>query len=807
MAEVFKAKSFGVEGFERIVAVKRILPTLVEDHEFTTMFIDEARIAANLNHQNIVQIYELQKHAGLFFISMEYIAGRDLRQIMDNQANQGDASRNISRACYIATQVLEALRYAHSKRDPAGRELKIVHRDVTPQNIMISYEGEVKLCDFGIAKAATRAGRTQVGVLKGKFAYMPPEQVRGEVTDHRADLFSLGVVFYEMLTGHRLFVGASDYATLEACREAVVPPARDFNPQIAPELEAIVRKLLARDLQDRYARAADALEALADHATGAEAPYHRRHLREWMQATWVREIESENASLERFMAMTHPTRASLVADLADATLEQDALRITPPLPDTGAHLAPEPPVVAGTFPSLVSPAAPFTADRRVGTGQGHGAPSADRRSGGLAPVLVDNTSDRLVVPAGDSGPGAFERGDLTEHEGAPDYRLVDDASGFDEHDATLRNAGIDVDQPGDARVRLLAYLERGRSAGPDAPPRSPRPQDPLDTLDLSEPQDPADTLDPNSLPSFGSGPPYADAGLEVDETAMRPALPTVDLGAQTIPLSNRVPRVDTPRGRVLRHDSAADVEGTVEDQPIFRGATRRPASFGAEPEDVFAADEPSGDRADPPTDAPDVKATRLSDTASLYGRSPPSVFGSRWNEPPREPAALASTRSMPTDPRSSISERPKEPRRFGQPRNLVLVAGGIALLTAVMIAGALLLSRPRLASLLIRTEPQVPLILRVNGRPVADRTPFEVRDLTVGPHRIELDAPGYAPYVQTIQIGKAKPHTMVVPLVPLPSGAPAKRRDEPVADPGGRGQGRKKGRNRTRNEGRSLGVE
>src|SRR5688500_13137980 len=295
MAEVFKAKSFGVEGFERIVAVKRILPTMAEDQEFVTMFVDEARIASHLTHQNIVQIYELGKHDGTYYISMEYVAGRDLRQILDHHKRL-KKPMDVAKACFVTSRVCEALEYAHKKKDPAGKDLKIIHRDVSPQNVIISFEGEVKLCDFGIAKAASRASRTQVGVLKGKFAYMSPEQVRGQPTDRRSDLFALGVIFYEMLTGERLFLGESDYSTLEAVRNARVPAPRKFNPNLSKELETVVLKLLARDPKDRYQWASEVHEDLQDHLIHDGRVFHARHLRASVQETYARRSEEHTSA-------------------------------------------------------------------------------------------------------------------------------------------------------------------------------------------------------------------------------------------------------------------------------------------------------------------------------------------------------------------------------------------------------------------------------------------------------------------------------------------------------------------------------
>ena len=212
MAEVFKAKAFGVEGFERLLAVKRILPNIAEDEEFITMFIDEAKIAVQLNHANICQIFDLGKVEDSYFIALEFVHGKDVRAIFDRCKQKpvdGQTAMPIAQACFIVMKACEGLDYAHNKRDGQGREMTLVHRDVSPQNILISYEGEVKLIDFGIAKAAGKMSKTQQGILKGKFGYMSPEQVRGLPLDRRSDVFSLGIVLYEMVAGKRPFDGVS----------------------------------------------------------------------------------------------------------------------------------------------------------------------------------------------------------------------------------------------------------------------------------------------------------------------------------------------------------------------------------------------------------------------------------------------------------------------------------------------------------------------------------------------------------------------------------------------------------------------
>ena len=308
MAEVFKAKTYGVEGFERLLAVKRILPNIAEDEEFITMFIDEAKIAVQLNHANIAQIFDLGKVDDSYFIALEYVHGKDLRAIFDRCRAISEAMP-IPQACFITMKVCEGLDYAHNKRDSTGREMHLVHRDVSPQNILISYEGEVKLVDFGIAKAAGKASKTEAGILKGKFGYMSPEQVRGLPLDRRSDIFSVGIVLYELLTGERLFLGESDFSTLEKVRNVEILPPSTYNRKVAEELEQIVLKALAKDVEDRYQNAIDLHDDLQAYMYTSGEFYSRKDLAGWMKRTWTREIEEEGRKLEEYRHLPPPTQS------------------------------------------------------------------------------------------------------------------------------------------------------------------------------------------------------------------------------------------------------------------------------------------------------------------------------------------------------------------------------------------------------------------------------------------------------------------------------------------------------------------
>jgi serine/threonine protein kinase len=257
MAEVHRARALDA-GFDRPVAVKLIHPQLCDDDTWVQMFTDEARLMAQLHHANIVQVFDFGEVGGRYYLAMELVDGADLGWLIDSL----DPGKPIpvSIGVYIALEVCRGLAHAHGKRGPDGQLLGLVHRDISPPNVLLSWEGEVKLTDFGIAKARRRAVETTQGKIKGKFAYMAPEQVRGEPLDERTDLFALGALMHELLTGRPLFQEESPAATIRKVMHAPVPPPSQQNPLVPPELDAIVQRALSRDPPLRY-QSADALHA------------------------------------------------------------------------------------------------------------------------------------------------------------------------------------------------------------------------------------------------------------------------------------------------------------------------------------------------------------------------------------------------------------------------------------------------------------------------------------------------------------------------------------------------------------------
>jgi eukaryotic-like serine/threonine-protein kinase len=256
MAEVFLGKSLGASGVNKFLAVKRILPQYSDKREFIDMFKEEAKIAVNLNHGSVVSIYEFGIEHGQFYLVMEYVEGRNLRQILNELKKKGQQF-TVEQIVYMIKEVAAGLDHAHRLIDgTTGRPLNLVHRDMSPQNVMLSFEGEIKVIDFGIAKAETQLEATQAGTLKGKFGYMSPEQAEGQLVDSRTDLFSLGIVLWEMLANDRLFTSNSEAAILRKIRECQIPSIRKINPSVPTELENIVLKSLAKDKTQRYQTAA-----------------------------------------------------------------------------------------------------------------------------------------------------------------------------------------------------------------------------------------------------------------------------------------------------------------------------------------------------------------------------------------------------------------------------------------------------------------------------------------------------------------------------------------------------------------------
>jgi serine/threonine protein kinase len=285
MAEVWRAEAPGAEGFVKEVALKLIRGDHDARGDFVRMFVQEARLASRLNHANIVQVFDFDQVDGRYYIAMELVRGRTLREVADRCREMG-LRLGLARAVHVCAEVARALAYAHRFRE-GGAPAGLVHRDVSPQNVLVSYEGEVKLTDFGIARALGASEVTAPGTIKGKLAYMAPEQARGENVDGRADVFAMGVMLWELCTGRRLFARDSDAATLTAVisPQPISPPSA-WNESVPAELDAIVLAALDRDLTRRTASAEELAASLASVRLRLAAGHEDLDLRAFMRRLW-----------------------------------------------------------------------------------------------------------------------------------------------------------------------------------------------------------------------------------------------------------------------------------------------------------------------------------------------------------------------------------------------------------------------------------------------------------------------------------------------------------------------------------------
>jgi len=327
MASIYRAKVFSHGGFEQIVAVKRILPHLTDDDGFVRMFVDEAKVSARLQHPNIVRVMDFGRHGDHYFIEMELVEGKDLRSVLKTRRRE---PLDPALAVFIIMEAARGLAYAHGRADIDGRPLGIVHRDVSPANILVSYDGFVKVTDFGIAKAASNQTKTEAGALKGKFQYMSPEQASGKPIDRRSDVFSLGTVLYELLCGRRAFSGGSHVGTLRKVMEGEVTPLRERMDSIPADLEAIVEKAMSPDPEDRYATAQEMHAALAGwerHNADGLASDPRAALATFMNGLFGDDIVKEKRTLQQGSRAASRMRDQAVTEGTwDASTQTLALR-------------------------------------------------------------------------------------------------------------------------------------------------------------------------------------------------------------------------------------------------------------------------------------------------------------------------------------------------------------------------------------------------------------------------------------------------------------------------------------------------
>lgn len=404
MAEIFLARE---EGRQRPLVLKRIRPHLSKLPAFVKMFLNEARLAAQLRHPNVVELFDLGKVSDSYYLAMEYVSGRDMRKIIP-RADEVGVPFPLVYALKIAAAVCDGLGYAHQQRDLNGSPLGIVHRDITPENILVSFEGGVKILDFGIAKAAGQVEQTRAGEIKGKLSYLSPEQAQGTPLDARSDIFSLGVVLYEWLTGFRLFKAETEVAVLKSIIEGRVHAPSYFRPEIPTEVERIVMRALEKDREKRYATAEE-LRADIDHylRTSSFVPTDR-HLANFLRQLFAEELPTEEARLGTASGAPSAPEATRPRSLAEPAGSLDALgaqaRPTeerPAVPADPPRLGDAPTADTDERPALASAELSRAADLSDAEGREATGPSPD------APSLAK----AVPLPTGEGPPALpFEPG-------------------------------------------------------------------------------------------------------------------------------------------------------------------------------------------------------------------------------------------------------------------------------------------------------------------------------------------------------------------------------------------------------------
>ena len=410
MGEVFLARQEGPAGFEKILVVKKILNHLTENKEFVELFLGEARLAARMNHRNIVQVFELGEHQGSYFIAMEYVAGKSLREVIDAATRRKERiPPEIARS--IAEQICDGASYAHNLTDITGRSLNIIHRDLNPQNVLLGFGGDVKVIDFGIAKSEISTVKTEAGMIKGKFVYMSPEQSLAKPLDKRSDVFAIGITLYEMLCGQNPFHKTNIVLTLEAIQRTEPSPPSELDPALAP-FDPILAKALAKDRERRYADASEMQEDLrrivlprtSERLTGFLARLFRSGLEGGRAPV---DSDSWKITGTRNAPSTPRSISAALSPAADSATSPTLLVSTPARKDSGARIttprpSPRPPPPPPRKPAetavaaVVPEAPPAEVQDTVVAAIEEAAPEvAARREG--------ETTDRIKKPAARAG--------------------------------------------------------------------------------------------------------------------------------------------------------------------------------------------------------------------------------------------------------------------------------------------------------------------------------------------------------------------------------------------------------------------
>ena len=405
MAEIFKARMEGIGGFNRLFAIKRVLPGLSQNREYIDLLVDEAKIAGLLSHANIVQILDLGQVKGQYYVAMEYVHGQDLGRVLDKCLERG-ITLPVPHAVFVLIEVLKGLEYAHNRQIMRGSTpvpLNIVHRDVSPSNVLLSFQGEVKLTDFGIAKASVKALETVSGVIKGKFDYMSPEQASAKDVDQRTDLFAAGVLFYEMLCGQHPFRQAGDLKTIAAIRAGEYTPPTFANPDVPYALEVILDRALAQDPAERYQTATEFQEALNRFFHDSGFIFSHTTLAAYLKGLFPQAAQPRRRERSKVLALKDQETRPIPIPLHKRQAEQDVSDIDerPTIPEMPA-LEEVRPTVPDADPIVDGPSVAFgPVDLDDSTFDAAGDTSSLNREVLIAEVELDEDSEDAPTHADD----------------------------------------------------------------------------------------------------------------------------------------------------------------------------------------------------------------------------------------------------------------------------------------------------------------------------------------------------------------------------------------------------------------------
>ncbi|MEZ4398516.1 MAG: protein kinase [Kofleriaceae bacterium] len=765
MAEIHLAKTRGLAGFEKFVALKMIHPNFAQDEQFIEMLIDEAKIAVQLQHVNIAHTFDLGRVGETYYIVMEFVDGADLYQIL-RKGSERDLEMPIDVAAFVAKEMANGLDYAHRKRDSAGQPMGIVHRDVSPQNVLVSTAGEVKLVDFGIAKATMKVRQTAVGVIKGKYYYMSPEQARGERIDLRSDIFSAGIVLYEMLTSQMLYLEEDIPRLLDMVRKADIAPVRTLRPDVPPQLERIVMRALAKRAADRYPSAGelatDLERFLHAYAPAFAAPKLATHLERALGQ------EAEELELETTLPLPTPRRAgadgavrrhTLVTQRSEISDENSVIFRVGDLARPGRHPGADPQAARASPRMITASTIP------IGDGDGDGDGDVDStmvsarpdeastaydgprglRKAAVAAALGDDY-EPTVVEASPGGAGFDDDGGPTQTRDAFPARVAEAPTAprrRGEPPAALR---ANVQAPAISELRRPRESRRTPAGGVPAVRPPPVPAQPPSLLRAIVGEAPPGQAMP--APARGAGAPLSDGvpSQLAEAASSRGATEAVGGrgGAPGRPLPERP--ADEPWGPAF--DSPTSPSGPVYGAPPplpVAPAVPTPGGMPAYPQAY-----PTGL---PPHMMP--YGYGAADPASGYappgyappGYAPPGYAPPGYGQPPatlsRQLQALE-VDEMPAQYRLSTG-RPWLVRAL---LALVLIGAGVAAAVLIVRSGQ---RGPAAASVTIESRPTGATVA-VDGRTLDEKTPTVVHTKPGARHDIDVTLAGYQPFHDAVAV-------------------------------------------------------